>query len=81
MKVEGIWFVQSYFYLCQSWGWGRVWDRRGSCYRLWRFIHFTFFCGSALGWCCQPKERNLINIKNIAVNLTLLMGTCFVLKT
>lgn len=38
--------------LCQSRGWGRVWDRRGSRYRLRWFVHFTFFCGSALGWRC-----------------------------
>lgn len=38
--------------LCQSRGWGRVWDRRRSRYRLWWFVHFTFFYGSALGWLC-----------------------------
>lgn len=38
--------------LCQSRGWGRVWDRSGSRYRLWWFVHFTFFYGSALGWPC-----------------------------
>lgn len=36
--------------LCQSRGRGGVWDRRGSRYRLWWLVHFTFFCGSALGW-------------------------------
>jgi len=38
--------------LCQSWGRGWVWDRGGSRYRLWWFVHFTFFYGSALGWRC-----------------------------
>lgn len=38
--------------LCQSRGRGRVWDRSGSRYRLWWFVHFTFFYGSALGWRC-----------------------------
>lgn len=37
-------------HLCESWGRGRVWDRSGSRYRLWWFVHFTFLCGSALGW-------------------------------
>lgn len=38
--------------LCQSRGWGGVWDRSGSRYRLWWFVHFTFFYGAALGWLC-----------------------------
>lgn len=42
----------SYSHLCQSRGRGRNWDRRGSRYRLWWFVHFTFFYGSALGWPC-----------------------------
>lgn len=56
-------------YLCQSRGRGRVWDRGGSRYRLWWFVHFTFFCGSALGWRCVAslseeqleKTRKTIN--------------------
>lgn len=56
-------------HLCQSGGRGRVWDRSGSRYRLWWFVHFTFFYGSALGWRCvaslsveeiKKKKKKLI---------------------
>lgn len=48
--------------LCQSRGWGRVWDRRGSRYRLWWFVHFTFFYGSALGWRCVASQESIVNM-------------------
>lgn len=61
LKQLGLYKV-SCSHLCQSRGWGRVWDRRGSRYRLWWFVHFTFFYGSALGWRCvaslSEEERN-----------------------
>lgn len=51
-------------HLCQSRGRGGVWDRRRSRYRLWWLVHFTFFCGSALGWrgvaSLSEKQRTVI---------------------
>ncbi len=55
-------------YLCQSRGWGGVWDRSGSRYRLWWFVHFTFFYGAALGWLCVASlsgEKRGNKYKNI----------------
>lgn len=45
--------------LCQSRGRGGVRDRTGSRYRLWRFVHFTLFYGSALGWRCVASRSGI----------------------
>lgn len=47
--------------LCQSRRGGRVWDRSGSRYRLWWFVHFTFFYGSALEWRCVASLSGINN--------------------
>lgn len=58
--------------LCESWGRGRVWDRSGSRYRLWWFVHFTFLCGSALGWpslaSLSLKKQKLLIVALFCVN-------------
>lgn len=53
------WTVSS---LSQSRGRGGVWDRSWSRYRLWWFVHFTFFYGAASGWRCVASLSGISSV-------------------
>lgn len=79
-KNKRRWLSRTVGGLCQSRGWGRVWDRSGSRYRLWWFVHFTFFYGSALGWPCVASLSGINSEYVVNSGISLLVnessGSC-----
>lgn len=61
-KNKRRWLSRAVGSLCQSRGRGRIGDRSGSRYRLWWFVHFTFFYGTALGWRCGASLPGIITV-------------------
>lgn len=52
-------------YLLESGGGGRVGGSGGSCYKLWCFIHFMWFCMGALGPVQKSERRRKKRVEEV----------------